>query len=172
MRKAYHKTLKEQPKYKQEIAEKVRIKIDTEEQYIEKSKEIDLFDFYNFMDGCQSVYIINPMDAKYVLNKHRAPFYGSFGLADTALSMGIYRNKIDRATVPLIPIMEYKLVPTGNIEYYDATLTNVQRRNRRYKQTLNGRLKLQKQGKERRQRLAEARVNARIREEESKNDKK
>lgn len=168
--KTFSEILETRPKYQQEIEKKVRIKIDTEEEYVEKSEELDLFDFYNFMDGCQSVYAINPVDLRYAYDKYKLPFYGSFGLADRAITRGITKKNIDPNTVPLIAIMEYKLVPTGNIEYYDATLTRVQRKNRRYKQTLNGRLKLRNQGQKRKQRLAEAKVNAKIREEEDSKD--
>lgn len=147
------------PEWKQQIFDKVITKLDSLEEYEEKSDFIDLCDFYKYIDGMQSVWGVAPIDEKYIQYKRKfRKLYGSAGMVDVVLTLGIKEQGIDPSTVPLIPIMEYKLVPTGNVEYYDATLTPNQRRGRRYNRSDKGkakRLREMAEEKEKKQRQKE-----------------
>lgn len=147
---------KQLPQWIQNIREKTVLKIDTEEEYIKKSTDSEYYDFCQFMDDCITVYGVNPIDTRYGDKRLlKRPYYGSAGVIDHLLTEGIERRGLDPNAVPLIPIMEYKLVPTGYIEYYDARLTPVQRKNRRYKRTANGQQHLQDQNIKRRKKNKE-----------------
>lgn len=137
------------PEWLKQLGEKIKLKMDSLEQYEEKSYEVELNDFYDFLDGCQSVWTVAYSDLQYgddrLINRK---FFSTAGLLDVSLSNGIKKRGLSPEEVPLIPMVEYKLVPTGNIEYYDATLTKNQRRNKRYWRGEAGSAKLCQQREE------------------------
>lgn len=139
---------KPKPKFKQDIEERLALKLDTLEGYEEKSFEVDMRDFYQFMQGCQSVWTFLPTDEKYFSTGfQKVRFFTCPGKLDAIVTYNIKKQNMNIEDIPLIPFVEYKLVPTGNIEYYDATLTRDQRRNRRYWRGEAGRRKLHQQNK-------------------------
>lgn len=124
---------KKKPPFKQKIAELVAIKLDSEEEYEKKAFEIDLMDFYKFLENCQSVWTFTPQDEKYICPKWKKErFFGSAGLLDSVIEYSIKSKGLNIYELPLIAMVEYKLVPTGNIEYFDPLLTAKQRRDKRY----------------------------------------
>lgn len=122
------------PDWIKELAEKLAIKIDSEEEYVEKSTDIDLYEFNRFLDQCESVWTVTPTDFRYGDTKlQRKKFFSTAGLVDNCLAQGIKKKEIPAEDVPLIPIIEYKLVPTGNIIYFDINKTRTQRYKERYR---------------------------------------
>lgn len=102
--------------------------LDTAEDYEEHSEIVDYGDFYRFMDSCQSVYATTSDNEKYGSDKLKSrklfPFVGA---VERCLAVGIRLQEFDPALIPLIPIVEYKLVPTGNVVYFDPNLTDEER---------------------------------------------
>ena len=121
------------------LGELTKFKLDTLEEYEEKSADIsddaDYYEFWKFMDTCSSVWMIDASAAP-PLDSRQLPFakmiFSTAGKADRTISKRAERRKISAEDIPIIPILEYKLVPTGFVEYYDATISPKSREKRRY----------------------------------------
>lgn len=136
MEKEIKNSIDNAPKWRQEIWEKELIKIIEEEKYEDLSRTPDEFAIWlwQLMEQCSSVYAIPPAFFRYGSRKLETKrVFGTAGAIDKQIEKGIREKELDRELVPLIPIMEFKLVPTGNIEYFDPNLTSDQRKKRRYK---------------------------------------
>ena len=119
------------PGWQKELAERAILKIDTLEEFEETSEVVDYYDYIHFMDDCQTVWAVPEMYRRYFPSN--APRYFAFaGEAESFINKVLRKNEINPDTVPLIPVMEYKLVPTGYVSYYDASLTPETRKMRRF----------------------------------------
>lgn len=129
------------------MQEKVRVKINTLEEYEallgeleilnELTPEERMYAFNQFLEKCSSVWVLAPSDEKYASAKFSSyKMYGSPGLIDTQLTKGIEERGLRKEDVPLVPIIEYKLVPTGYVEYYRTDLSRNARALRRSKRNL------------------------------------
>lgn len=102
--------------------------LDTEEEYEEHSAIVDYGNFYQFMDKCPSVYATTADNEKYGSDRLKSrKFFPYIGAVENCLVTGIRLQEFDPQLVPLIPIVEYKLVPTGNVIYFDSTLSEEER---------------------------------------------
>lgn len=102
--------------------------LDTEEEYEEHSEIVDYGNFYRFMDQCPSVYATTSDNEKYGSDRLKSrKLFPYIAAVERCLAAGIRLQEFDPALVPLIPIVEYKLVPTGNVFYFDPMLTQEQR---------------------------------------------
>lgn len=122
------------------LEKRIKYKLDTLEEYEEKS-EMDLYiELNELMDDCVSMWGTDAMGMKYLTPMVKILKYlPSAGLVDMYIDMEIKRKGYNREDIPLIPIIEYKLVPTGHVEYFDARLTRKQRETRRYHNNPAGR---------------------------------
>ena len=118
----------------------IKYKLDALEEYEEKS-EMDLYiELNELMDDCVSMWGTDAMGMKYLTPMVKILKYlPSAGLIDMYLDIEIKKKGYNREDIPLIPIIEYKLVPTGHVEYFDARLTRKQRETRRYHNNSAGR---------------------------------
>ena len=108
--------------------------MDSMEEYEEKSVMVDYADFYRFMDNCPSVYATSADNEKYGSDRLKArKFFARPAMVERCLEAGIRDQGFNRDIVPLIPIVEYKLVPTGYVEYFDPRLTPEERQEERLK---------------------------------------
>lgn len=118
------------------MAQATAIKLDTLEEYEERSlypDEIVGF-IYDIMDECPSVYGVPPNFLRYCMKTFQIhPLAGSPGIVDHAIERGLKDQGANWDNIPMIPIMEYKLVPTGYINWFDPRLNTNQRRDRRCK---------------------------------------
>lgn len=122
------------PQWSKDLTDKLTLKLQSLEEYEEQSLDATYYDFYHFLDGCQTVYSLSSYDMSTYANSELnfRKYVGAAGVVDRCLTDGIRKKELAKGDVPLIPILEYKLVPTGHIEWYDATLSADARRNRRY----------------------------------------
>lgn len=130
-----------------QMCQRVAIKIDELEEYEDKAlypDEIVGF-IYDIMDECASVWGVPPNFMRYCSKKLKAQaLMGTAGGIDHAIDVGIKEQGIDRDMVPMIPVVEYKLVPTGFINWYDPNLTKEQRKYQRNKYNDTVRLRQKK----------------------------
>ena len=111
------------------------IHLDTEEEYERHAIAADYGDFLDFMCDCPSVYAITSDNEKYLSDrgKKRKLYPYRFQICDD-IARSIDKGKLNPDIMPYIPIVEYKLVPTGNIWYYNPNSTTFGRQTERAKE--------------------------------------
>lgn len=126
----------ERPDWLKKVEKKTVIHLDTLEDYHKKSEESSEYlekcrelaeeyydltgEFYNITDNYRHVWGVQEVDEQYI--KRTGNFkklFGTQAILSGQLKRGIldYGYNIDE--IPKIACMEYILVPTGNVEYFD-----------------------------------------------------
>lgn len=97
--------------------------LDTEEEYLQHVEELDEYSFAYLANNpnYSAVYTVTPQHMEAYGSGRLAEFrvVPSVACAVSQLRLGIEKHGFDPKDVPVIPIMEYKLVPTGEVYYFD-----------------------------------------------------
>lgn len=106
--------------------ELVFTKLDQLEEYENNVSELDEYAFAYLSNSPKysSVYTVSGRDLDLYSDSRMDEFRVIPSIASVIahLRYGFKMREIDPTTLPVIPIMEYKLVPTGNIYYFDPAL--------------------------------------------------
>lgn len=122
--------------------------LDTEEEYEADTIAGEYGEFWRFMDNCPSMWAVSNDSERYLSDSgKRRKLYPRRHQVIEEIEKGISRQEIDHELVPLIPIMEYKLVPTGNIVYYDPLSTSYDRKMMRLEEEKQARIDNKKKRK-------------------------
>lgn len=111
-------------------------KLDSLEEYEEKAAELDEYaaTYLMMLQDNSCVYTVTGRDLELYGDSWLDWFRVCPSVASVVqrLRYGITEtHKLDPTTLPVIPIMEYKLVPTGNIYFYDPALPPEEERHKR-----------------------------------------
>lgn len=110
---------KEKKEEKQELILRLSRYLDTLEEYENKVTFVDYANLYRFMDNCASMYGVSEEFRNWTgQDIHKMYLSSPLLVARRIVNLLRFQN-INPDFVPLIPILEYKLVPTGNILYFD-----------------------------------------------------
>lgn len=109
--------------------------LDSLEEYEGNSEEIDEFGFTFLVSNpnYSEVYTVSKQD----IEKYGDRLMDEFRVCPSVASVvarlryGMTANEVNISQLPVIPIMEYKLVPTGNIYYFDPTIPIEEEKNLR-----------------------------------------
>lgn len=115
--------------------------LDTEEEYEAGTIAGEYGEFWRFMDDCPSVWAVSNDSERYLSDSgKKRKLYPRRHQVIEEIEKGISRQEMDHELVPLIPIMEYKLVPTGNVVYYDPLSTPYDRKMMRLEEERQARI--------------------------------